>query len=173
MTADELRALQAPLKALYKDEPARARHTFQARGTLRRDQPSVHLHTRFAQFDAGLHPKAGGDDSQACSGDLLLESLVACAGVTFNVVATAMGIPFEQVDVVVEGDGDFRGTLGISKEVPVGMTDIRLRFEVASSASDEQLATLLRLTERYCVILQTLQHPPRVAAQLERVSANA
>jgi uncharacterized OsmC-like protein len=129
----------------------------------------VHIETRFARYDAGLHPKAGGDDSEACSGDLLLESLVACAGVTFNVVATAMGVPWRSVKVVVEGEGDFRGTLGVAKDAPVGITDIRLRFEVDSPAADEQLASLLKLTERYCVIFQTLRTPPRLEAALTRV----
>jgi uncharacterized OsmC-like protein len=164
MNADELRQLQAPIKALYKQHPEAARHTFRASGTLLPDRPSVHLSTTFAHYDAGLHEKAGGDAIEACSGDLLLESLVACAGVTFNVVATAMGIAFRSAQVVVEGEGDFRGTLGLAKDVPVGITDIRMRFEVDTDASDEQLATLLKLTERYCVILQTLRSPPRVSA---------
>jgi uncharacterized OsmC-like protein len=169
VNADELRQLQAPIKARYKDDPAAAVHTFRATGTLRPDQAACRIETRFARFDAGLHPAAGGDGSQACSGDLLLESLVACAGVTFNVVATAMGIPFRSAQVIVEGEGDFRGTLGIAKDVPVGLSEIRLRFEIDSPATDEQLATLLKLTERYCVIYQTLQHPPRMTASLQRV----
>ena len=169
MTPDELRLRQAPIKARYKDDPAAARHVFQARGTLRPDGPSVHVETAFARYDAGLHEKAGGDGSQACSGDLLLESLAACAGVTFNVVATAMGITFRSAQVVADGDGDFRGTLGLAKDVPVGLTALRLRFEIDTDASDEQLATLLRLTERYCVILQTLRAPPALAASVLRV----
>lgn len=168
MNADELRRRQAPIKAGYKAHPETARHTFSASGTLLPDRPSVRIETRFARFDAGLHEKAGGDGTEACSGDLLLESLVACAGVTFNVVATAMGIAFRSARVVVEGEGDFRGTLGLAKEVPVGITDIRLRFEIDSDASDEQLATLLTLTERYCVIFQTLRAPPRLSATLQR-----
>lgn len=171
MNAEELRQLQAPIKNRYKESPAAARHMFQARGTLLPDRPACRIETRFAEYDAGLHPAAGGDGSQACSGDLLLESLVACAGVTFNVVATAMSIPFRSAVVIVEGEGDFRGTLGVAKDVPVGITEIRLRFEIDSSASDEQLATLLRLTERYCVIFQTLQKPPRMEATLRRASA--
>ena len=123
------------------------------------------------RYDAGLHPAAGGDGSEACSGDLLLESLVACAGVTFNVVATAMSIPWRSVIVIVEGEGDFRGALRVAQDVPVGITDIRLRFEIDSPAGDAQLATLLKLTERYCVIFQTLRNPPRLAAALTRVSA--
>lgn len=172
MNAEELRRLQAPIKARYKDDPATARHTFQARGRLAPGGTTCRIETRFACFDAGLHPKAGGDGQAACSGDLLLESLVACAGVTFNVVATAMGVPFRSAEVVVEGEGDFRGTLGIARDAPVGLSEIRLRFEVdAPEASDEQLATLLKLTERYCVIAQTLQHPPRLAAEVRRVAA--
>lgn len=169
MNAEELRQLQAPIKARYKEDPAAARQTFRAVGTLLTDRPACRIENRFATFDAGLHPAAGGDGTEACSGDMLLESLVACAGVTFNVVATAMGIPFRSVQVIVEGEGDFRGTLGIAKDVPVGITDIRLRFEVDSPASDEQLATLLKLTERYCVIFQTLRNPPHLEAKLERV----
>ena len=171
MNAEQLKLLQAPIKARYKETPAAATHTFRARGTLLPDRPACRIETRFARYDAGLHPAAGGDGSEACSGDLLLESLVACAGVTFNVVATAISIPWRSVIVTVEGEGDFRGTLGVAKDVPVGITDIRLRFEVDSPASDEQLATLLKLSERYCVIFQTLRNPPRVEAALTRVSA--
>lgn len=171
MNADQLRQLQAPIKARYKDEPQAARHVFRAEGTLLSDRPSVRLDTAFSHFDAGLHPKAGGDGTEACSGDLLLESLVACAGVTFNVVATALGIGFRSARVVVEGEGDFRGTLGLAKDVPAGITDIRLRFDVDTDASDEQLATLLKLTERYCVILQTLRTPPRLSAAVQRCTS--
>jgi uncharacterized OsmC-like protein len=170
MNADELRQLQAPIKARYKEHPEAAKHTFRARGTLMPDRPSVRIETAFAQYDAGLHEKAGGSGTEACSGDLLLESLVACAGVTFNVVATAMGIGFRSAQVVVEGEGDFRGTLGLAKDVPVGITELRLRFEIDTDASDEQLATLLRLTERYCVILQTLRTPPRLSAAVQRAA---
>ena len=172
MNAEELKQLQAPIKARYKTDPASARHTFRASGTLLPDRPACRVETAFARYDAGLHPAAGGDGSDACSGDLLLESLVACAGVTFNIVATAMGVAFRSARVVVEGEGDFRGTLGVAKDVAVGITDIRLRFEVDSPASDEQLATLLKLAERYCVIFQTLRTPPRLAATLERVAAH-
>lgn len=168
MTADELRQHQAPIKALYKEQPERALHCFRATGTLLSDRPSVRIETRFGPYDAGLHEKAGGSGTEACSGDLLLESLVACAGVTFNVVATALGIGFRSAQVIVEGAGDFRGTLGLAKDAPVGVTDIRLRFEVDSDASDEQLATLLKLTERYCVIFQTLRTPPQVSATVQR-----
>jgi len=169
MNPAELRQLQAPIKAHYKEQPEAARHTFRASGTLLPERPSVRIESAFAHYDAGLHQKAGGDGTEACSGDLLLESLVACAGVTFNVVATALGIGFRSAQVVVEGEGDFRGTLGLAKDVPVGITDIRLRFEVDTDAGDEQLATLLKLTERYCVIFQTLRVPPRLSATVERV----
>ena len=168
MNPDELRQLQAPIKARYKERPEAAKHTFRATGTLLPDRPSVRVETAFARYDAGLHEKAGGTGTEACSGDLLLESLVACAGVTFNVVATAMGIGYRSVQVVVEGDGDFRGTLGLAKDVPVGITDIRMRFDIDTDAGDEQLATLLKLTERYCVILQTLRTPPSVSASVQR-----
>jgi uncharacterized OsmC-like protein len=168
MTPDELRQLQAPLKALYKEHPEAARHSFRASGSLLPDKPSVRIETAFAHYDAGLHQKAGGDGCEACSGDLLLESLVACAGVTFNVVATALGISFRSAQVLVQGEGDFRGTLGLAKDAAVGITDIALSFEVDTDASDEQLATLLRLTERYCVILQTLRNPPRLTAEVRR-----
>jgi uncharacterized OsmC-like protein len=170
MNAEELKQLQGPIKALYRENPEAAKRTFRAEGTLLSDRLTCRIETRFGTIDAGLHPAAGGDGSEACSGDMLLESLVACAGVTFNVVATAMGIPFRKAKVIVEGDGDFRGTLGTSKEVPVGVTDIRLRFEVDSTASDEQLASLMKQTERYCVIFQTLRNPPRMEASFDRVS---
>ena len=171
MNPDELRQLQAPIKARYKEHPEAAKHTFRASGVLVPDGPSVRIETPFAHYDAGLHEKAGGNGTEACSGDLLLESLVACAGVTFNVVATAMGIGFRSAKVVVEGEGDFRGTLGLAKDVPVGITDIRLRFEIDTDAGDEQVATLLRLTERYCVIFQTLRTPPRLSAAVQRSAA--
>jgi len=171
MNADQLRQLQAPIKARYKEQPDTARHTFRASGTLLPDRPSVHIATPFASYAAGLHAMAGGDGSEACSGDLLLEALVACAGVTFNVVAMAMGVAFRSVQVVVEGEGDFRGTLGLAKGVPVGITHIRLRFDVDSDAADEQLATLLKLTERYCVIYQTLRTPPQLSATVRRSAA--
>ena len=168
MNSDELRQLQAPIKARYKERPEAAKHTFRATGTLLPDRPSVRIETAFAQYDSGLHEKAGGTGAAACSGDLLLESLVASAGVTFNVVATAMGVGFRAAQVVVEGEGDFRGTLGLAKDVPVGITDIRLRFEIDTDASDEQLATLLKLTERYCVIFQTLRAAPRLSVAVQR-----
>ncbi len=171
MTPETLRELQAPIKARYRSDPPAALQTFRAEARLNTSQLSCRIETRFARYDAGLHPAAGGDGSEACSGDLLLESLVACAGVTFNVVATAMGITFRSARVVAEGDGDFRGTLGIAREVPVGMTHIRLRFEIDSDATDDQLNNLLKLTERYCVIAQTLRAPPQFETTLQRASA--
>jgi uncharacterized OsmC-like protein len=174
MNADQLRELQAPLKARYRSDPASAHHTFRAEGELLPASTVCRVRTMLGPLDAGLHPAAGGDGTQACSGDMLLEALVACAGVTFNVVATAMGIGYRSARVIVEGEGDFRGTLGLSKDVPVGLTAIRLRFEIdAPEATDEQLATLMKLTERYCVIAQTLQHPPTLQASLQRIGSGA
>src|SRR6516165_4980109 len=157
MTGDELRALQAPIKARYKDNPAAAHLTLKAEGTLAGENPLCRVETDHGPIDAGLHPAAGGDGFSACSGDMLLQSLVACAGVTLQAVATAMSIPLRGGTVTAEGDLDFRGTLGVSKEVPVGFKSIRLNFHLETEATPEQLATLLKLTERYCVIYQTLK----------------
>jgi len=118
-----------------------------------------------------MHPAAGGDGSERCSVDMLLEALVACAGVTFNLVATAMGVPFNSVEVIAQSEGDIRGALGVAKEVPVGMAGVTLRFEVDSPATDAQLALLIQQTERYCVIYQTLRQPPRLEVQVQRMSA--
>lgn len=171
MNADELRQMQAPIKAGYKENPETAGQTFHARGQVLPGRLACRITNRFGSIDAGLHPAAGGDGSEACAGDMLLEALVACAGVTFNVVATAMGVPYESAWVFVEADADFRGTLGIDKSVPVGVTEVRMRFEVDSPASDEQLASLLRMTERYCVVLQSLEHPPVIATSIVRQSS--
>jgi uncharacterized OsmC-like protein len=171
MNADELRQLQAPIKARYREHPEAARHVFRATAELQPDRPSVRIETAFARYDAGLHEKAGGDGTEACSGDLLLEALAACAGVTFHAVATALGLAFRAARVGVEADGDFRGTLGLSKEVPVGLTDIRLRFDIDTDADDEQLASVLKLTERYCVIFQTLRAAPHLSATIHRSGA--
>jgi uncharacterized OsmC-like protein len=170
MNAEELRRLQAPFKTRYKENAESAKHTFRATATLLHDRPACRVESAFGTIDAGLHPAAGGDGSDACAGDMMLQAVVACAGVTFNSVATAMSLPFRSAKVIVEGDGDFRGTLGVARDAPVGVTDIRIRFEIDSRASDEQLATLMNLTERYCVVLQTLLNPPRVQAKLERVT---
>jgi uncharacterized OsmC-like protein len=159
MNAEELRALQAPLKARYRDDPSAGRVTLRAEGSLGAEAITCKVETGRAVVEAGLHPATGGDGLAACSGDMLLEALVACAGVTLRAVATALGVPLRGGRVSAEGDLDFRGTLGVSKEVPVGFTAIRLRFELDTDAPPDQVATLLKLTERYCVIYQTLQRP--------------
>lgn len=172
MNAQELKTLQAPFKERYTLNPELAKLTMSASGALLHDRLTCRVEGQFGPIDAGLHPAAGGDGKDACSIDMLLQSMVACAGVTFNLVATAMGVPFRSVRVVVEGDGDFRGALGLSKEVPVGVMAMRMRFEVDSTASDEQLALLIKQTERYCVVYQTLRNPPPVAITLERMPAS-
>ena len=159
MKADELRALQAPVKAKYKDHPETAKLTLRATGNLGAGV-TCKVDTGRALVEAGLHPATGGDGLAACSGDMLLEALVACAGVTLRAVATALDIPVRGGTVTAEGDLDFRGTLGVSKETPVGFRAIRLHFELDTDANAEQRATLLKLTERYCVIYQTLKQPP-------------
>jgi uncharacterized OsmC-like protein len=162
MNTDELRALQSPLKERYREEPASALITLSASGTLDPEGVACRIETGHALVEAGLHPATGGTGLQACSGDMLLEALVACAGVTLRAVATALGIAVRAGTVRAEGDLDFRGTLGVSKDAPVGFQEIRLGFELDSDATTEQLATLFRLTERYCVVLQTLRQPPEV-----------
>ena len=159
MNADDLRAVQAPLKKQYLDAPEAALITLRAQGHLG-EGVSCKIETGKALVVAGLHPATGGSGQAACSGDMLLEALVACAGVTLNAVATALGIELRDAALQAEGDLDFRGTLGVSKDAPVGFQAIRLRFTLDTDASDEQLATLLRLTERYCVVYQTVAHPP-------------
>jgi uncharacterized OsmC-like protein len=170
MNADELRAIQAPLKERYREAPEAARVTLRAEGRLG-EGVSCSIETGKALVVAGLHPATGGSGQGACSGDMLLEALVACAGVTMNAVATALGIELRDALLRAEGDLDFRGTLGLAKEAPVGFQNIRLQFILDTSASEEQLATLLRLTERYCVVYQTLAHPP--ALSVTRTSATA
>lgn len=160
MKADDLRALQAPIKDRYKENPKAAQVTLRAEGTLGDEQITCKLPTSNGVVEAGLHPATGGDAMWACSGDMLLEALVACAGVTLRAVATALDIPVRGGTVVAEGDLDFRGTLAVSKEAPVGFKAIRLHFDLDTGASPEQIATLLKLTERYCVIYQTLARPP-------------
>jgi uncharacterized OsmC-like protein len=166
MDAQDLRALQAPLKQQYRDDPARAVVTLKASGRLDGAGVSCRVETGRVIVEAGLHPATGGTGLQACSGDMLLEALVACAGVTLRAVATALDIPVRDGSVYAEGDLDFRGTLGVTKEVSVGFQKIRLRFELDSDASPEQLDSLLKLTERYCVVLQTLRSPPVITASL-------
>jgi uncharacterized OsmC-like protein len=159
MKAQDLRALQSPLKQQYRDDPNRALVTLKASGSLDGPGVSCRVETGRALVEAGLHPATGGSGLQACSGDMLLEALAACAGVTLRAVATALEIPVRGGTVEVEGDLDFRGTLGVSKEVPVGFQTIRVEFKLDSDATPDQLDTLLRLTERYCVVLQTLRTP--------------
>ncbi|MDE2149690.1 MAG: OsmC family protein [Gammaproteobacteria bacterium] len=161
MKSEELRAIQAPLKGRYREAPEAALITLRAQGRLG-DGVTCRIETGKASVVAGLHPASGGNGLGACSGDMLLEALVACAGVTLNAVATALGIELRDASIQAEGDLDFRGTLGLSKEVPVGFQNIRLQFALDTDASEEQLATLLRLTERYCVVYQTLARPPEL-----------
>jgi uncharacterized OsmC-like protein len=170
MKAEELRELQAPLKQRYRDEPGAALITLTARGNLDAGITCA-VETGKALVQAGLHPATGGDGLSACSGDMLLQALVACAGVTLRAVATALGIAVHGGNVVAEGDLDFRGTLGVSREAPVGFADIRLRFELDTDATDEQLQNLLKLTERYCVVYQTLRRAPEVAITIDKTTA--
>ena len=166
MRPEELRALQAPLKETYRAAPERAVVTLRAAGRLDEAALTCHVDTGRAMVEAGLHPATGGSGLEACSGDLLLQALVACAGVTLRAVATALDVPVRGGEVRAEGDLDFRGTLGVSKEASVGFTAIRLTFALDTDASAEQLATLEKLTERYCVVLQTLRVPPAVTVRL-------
>ncbi|MDQ3570543.1 MAG: OsmC family protein [Actinomycetota bacterium] len=166
MRRDQLQALQAPLKERYRHEPAAALITLRAEGSLGAGI-SCSVATGRAIAEAGLHPATGGDGASLCSGDMLLEALVACAGVTFRAVATSLDVPIEGGTVYAEGDLDFRGTLAVAKDVPAGFTAIRLRFELESDANEEQLDTLIRLTERYCVVYQTLVGGPTLSVTWE------
>src|SRR6266436_1483390 len=160
--SSELRELQAPLKERYRAEPQAALVTLRAHGRLGEESLTCKVETGRALVEAGLHPATGGDGLSACSGDMLLEALVACAGVTLRAVATALGIQLRDATVRAEGDLDFRGTLGVSKDVPVGFKQIRLHFDLDTDATAEQIARLIRLTERYCVVYQTLSHPANI-----------
>src|SRR5712672_3289554 len=162
MDAASLRELQAPLKARYREQPDAAHVRLHAEGSI--DAPAIacRLDTGRALVEAGLHPATGGSGLQACSGDMLLEALVACAGVTLKAVATALGIRLDDARLSAEGDLDVRGTLGVAKEAPVGFRDIRLRFELDTDATAEQQKKLIELTERYCVVLQTIRNAPAV-----------
>lgn len=162
MRRDDLRETQQPLKNRYREEPGSARITLEAEGTLG-EGVTCSIATGTAMAEAGLHPATGGDGLSLCSGDMLLQALVACAGVTLRAVATSLDIPVRTGTVRAEGDLDVRGTLAVSKDVPVGFSAIRLRFDLDSDASDEQLQALLRLTERYCVVFQTLASPPTLS----------
>jgi uncharacterized OsmC-like protein len=159
--ADEIRALQAPLKERYRQQPEAALVTLRAEGRVG-EGVTCKLETGKGLVDAGLHPATGGDGASACSGDMLLEALVACAGVTLGAVSTAVGIQLRDATIRAEGELDFRGTLAVAKDVPVGFQRIRLHFDLDTDASSEQLTSLLRLTERYCVVYQTLNHPARI-----------
>jgi uncharacterized OsmC-like protein len=163
MNADELRALQAPLKQQYRAEPEAALVTLRAQGRLG-EGLTCRVETGRALVEAGLHPATGGDGLAACSGDMLLEALVACAGVTLRAVATAIGVEVRDGSVTAEGELDFRGTLAVAKDAPVGLKNIRLRFELDTDATQEQLDSLLSLTERYCVVYQTLRQSPALSA---------
>jgi uncharacterized OsmC-like protein len=160
MDAEQLRARQAPLKARYKEDPSTAMLTLRARGRVSQASITCALETGKAGTPAGLHPATGGDGAAACSGDMLLEALVCCAGVTLAAVATSMGIVLADATVSAEGDLDFRGTLGMTKDAAVGFTKVRLAFAIKSDAPDDKLQKLVELTERYCVVFQTLAHPP-------------
>jgi uncharacterized OsmC-like protein len=169
MNADELRSLQAPLKAQYRERPETASVTLRAEGRVG-EGITCEIKTGKARVEAGLHPATGGDGLSACSADMLLEALVGCAGVTLRAVATALGIRLRGATIRAEGDLDFRGTLGVSKDVPVGFKQIRLHFDLDTDASEEQVATLIRLTERYCVVYQTLSHPAEISALHRAIS---
>jgi uncharacterized OsmC-like protein len=161
MTADELRSLQAPLKTKYRERPDTALMTLRAEGQV---GPNItcEIETGNRRVQAGLHPATGGDGRSACSADMLLQALAGCAGVTLSAVATALNIPLRSATIRAEGDLDFRGTLGVSRDVPVGFKEIRLNFDLDTDASEEQLATLIRLAERYCVVYQTLSKPANI-----------
>ena len=162
MDANEIRALQAPLKQKYREDPQAAVVTLRAQARLG-EGITCKVETGKALVQAGLHPASGGDGLSACSGDMVLEALAACAGVTLRAVATATAIPLRDATITAEGDLDFRGTLAVAKDAPVGLQRIRLKFHLESDATREQLQTLIRLTERYCVVYQTLTHPPEIA----------
>jgi uncharacterized OsmC-like protein len=162
MDAASLKALQAPLKDKYRESPQAAAITLKAEGRLG-EGVSCRLETGKALVEAGLHPATGGPGTQACSGDMLLEALVACAGVTLSAVATALGLKVRDAVVRAEGDLDFRGTLGVAKGAPVGFRDIRLTFNIDGDLTEDERATLMKLTERYCVVYQTLRSPPPIA----------
>ncbi|GJD34156.1 OsmC family protein [Methylobacterium aerolatum] len=166
MDATTLRGLQAPLKDNYRNNPEAAVITLKAKGTLDDSSIACKVETGRALAVAGLHPATGGSGAELCSGDMLLEALVACAGVTVKAVATALEIPLRSGTVSAEGDLDFRGTLGVDKEAPVGFRDIRLSFVLDTDASEEKLGQLLKLTERYCVVFQTLNHKPALSVAL-------
>ena len=163
MNAEELRALQAPLKQKYREDPAAARIPARAEGRIELDGVACNVKVWKGEAKAGLHPAGGGSGELACSADMLLEALVGCAGVTLAAVATAMSIPVKGGRIVAEGVWDARGTLGVDRAAPVGLTEIALRFEVDSDAPPEKIARMIEMVERYCVIAQTLKTPPRLS----------
>ena len=169
MDANELRAMQAPIKDRYKSDPGAALITLKAKGSLDDQNIACKVETGRALAVAGLHPATGGSGMELCSGDMLLEALVACAGVTLKAVSTALAIPLKSGVVSAEGDLDFRGTLGVDKEAPVGFEEIRVRFEVDTSAPQDKLDLLKKLTERYCVVYQTIAKGPPVDIKMQRV----
>jgi len=169
MDVATLRATQAPIKERFKSDPAAALITLKARGSIDADGIACKVETGRALATAGLHPATGGSGLELCSGDMLLEALVACAGVTLKSVATALEVPLRSGDVIAEGDLDFRGTLGIDKETPVGFREIRLRFEVGTDAPQDKLDLLLKLTERFCVVYQTIKNGPKLSVAMQRV----
>jgi uncharacterized OsmC-like protein len=168
MDAAELRAMQAPIKARYKEDPKAGLITLKAKGSLDEANIACKVETGRALAIAGLHPATGGSGLELCSGDMLLEALVACAGVTLKAVSTALEIPLRTATVSAEGDLDFRGTLGVAKDAPVGFAQIRLQFDVSTDASQEKLDQLLKLTERYCVVYQTIKSGPPIEVTLKR-----
>src|ERR1043165_6644144 len=168
MDGNELRAMQAPIKQRYKDDPNAAVITLKAKGTLDDSHIACKVETGRALAIAGLHPATGGSGLELCSGDMLLEALVACAGVTVKAVATALEIPLKSGKVSAEGDLDFRGTLGVAKDAPVGFAQVRLRFDLDTEAPQDKLDQLLKLTERYCVVYQTIKSGPPVEVKLNR-----
>ena len=168
MDAAALRAMQAPHKDKYKDQPEAAVITLKAEGSIDDSKIACKVETGRAIAMAGLHPATGGSGSELCSGDMLLEALVACAGVTLKAVSTALEIPLKSGRVKAEGDLDFRGTLGVAKDAPVGFRDIRLTFDLDTDAPQDKIDTLIKLTERYCVIFQTLAKPPKLGLEVRR-----
>jgi uncharacterized OsmC-like protein len=168
MDAEALRTLQAPLKTKYRDDASAATITLKARGHVDEAKIACKVETGRAIAEAGLHPLTGGSGAELCSGDMLLEALVACAGVTLKAVSTAIGITLKSAEVVAEGDLDFRGTLGVDKEAAVGFKAIRVAFNIDTDADDAQVAQLIKLTERYCVVFQTLKTPPEASVKVVR-----
>jgi uncharacterized OsmC-like protein len=164
LNIEQLRAAQAPLKARYKTDPASALVNLEGKGEIVAEQQLCRVETWLGTADAGLHPATGGDGKSACSGDMLLQALVACAGVTLGAVATSMGVVVKSGRIRAEGELDFRGTLGVSREAPVGFKSISLVFDLDTDAPPDTVAKLLELTERYCVVFQTLKHPPELRA---------